>query len=160
MLAALLPLAFCLSARAQFFGGTYGSAPFTIALNSIYGTNFWTNTQVISATTTNFILPPATNATASAVSLFNYRNVPLQIRFWPQTVGATGTITFTKSLDAVTWDTNNLITLSASGTAAGIQVAPSTNVDFGGYGYVCPYSFVSSGSISNLNVNYAGKPGF
>src|SRR5205814_2083328 len=100
------------SAKAQFQGGIYGSQSVTL-------TN--TPTGVITnATVSQFILPPATNATgvAPAIPLRNNKSVAFQLT----AIGAAAstdpvTAVFVTSLDGVHWDTSTtrVLTLTLAG---------------------------------------------
>src|SRR5882724_7730021 len=106
---ALAALALAMPARAQFGNsGSAGTAQWSTPLASIYGTNSWTNTQVVASSSTNFVLPNCgTNAaTTSSLDAYNFNNLAIEYGQWPSTAGATGAIAFVRSLDNCTWETS------------------------------------------------------
>jgi hypothetical protein len=153
-----------LPARAQFFGGLYGSQSFGQAVTSVYnaGTNVVNPTTLIPLNTsgTNFVLPLATNSTVTAVALNNAHSIVLQVQAAGYTNGPLVSVPFVRSLDGVNWDTTPFCNLTVTPSGAGVTALASTNIDLGAYGYVCPFGFTNAATITNLAIRYAIKPGF
>jgi hypothetical protein len=139
-------------AEAQFFGGTptaqsISAFPNIMALNT--GTNFITS---------------GTNATVSAIDMYNCHTLYLQIggSVTNATNNAAYTVTFATSPDGVTVDTTSLskwqLTLNLTATTNWV----STNWDFGAARYVIPFSATNNAGqgSSGLTVKYGLKPGF
>ena len=143
-------------AQAQFYGGIGGGQNIAALLS----TNI--------TASTNFVLPPATNASVSAVPLYNMRQVVLTLQAQSLTnqYGSNAAIAWTRSKDGVNWDTTPFVVLIASvSTNNGYPtnfgaVCVSTNVDMGAYQWITPLWFTNQTYMTNCSAGYAVKPGF
>ena len=143
-----------LPAKAQFFGGAYGS----VTVSGYPST-------VAASTATNFISNGTNAGLVSAIYVPNGNTIHFQAQIQGNGAGtANDIIWFSTSPDGITWDTSATsllaLILPANGTTASLG---STNFTLGAAGWIIPYyttNAAASVNYTNCFLKYSLKPGY